>query len=154
MARSVAIRIAVVLLLLSASGIVGASVEAPSSYTKLQTYNGALRYLRVDLGYEVTEKDSDAAYLLFRFLPDGRKKETNGAIEIVDRHEGVRVYIRLPELPRYHEQLLSDGLFRKLRDEYGEPPRREDPPPRDRKDKDKDKDNKKEKSSDGPDAGG
>jgi len=124
-----------------------ASVEARSGYTKLQTYNAALRYLRVDLSYEVTEKDADAAYLLFHFVPEGRKKETNGAIEIIERKDDVLVYVRLPDLPRYQEEMLSDGLFRKLRTEYGDPPRRDDPPPEKPREKDK-------KRADGaPDAG-
>ena len=40
-----------------------ARVEAEAHYSKAQTYSAALRYLRVDLGYEVMEKDADAAYL-------------------------------------------------------------------------------------------
>jgi hypothetical protein len=126
---------ALVVLVLS-SGYAGASVDAQSSYTKTQTYNGALRYLRVDLGYEVTEKDPEAAYLLFRYFSDGKKTATNGSIEIVEQRESVRLYVRVPDLPRYQEELLSEGLLRKLRDEYGEPPpRHENPPPRDRKDR-------------------
>jgi hypothetical protein len=135
------------LLVLSAPGSAAASVETRSDYTKLQTYNAALRYLRVDLNYQVTEKDSQAAYLLFHFLPEGRKKETNGAIEIVERQDDVRVYVRLPELPHYQEEMLSDGLFRKLRDEYGDPPRHEDRP---KEGKDKDK---KPRDENSPDAG-
>ncbi len=124
--------------LLSMPGSAGASVEARSSYTKLQTYNAALRYLRVDLAYEVTEKDADAAYLLFHFVPDGRKKDTNGAIEIIERKDDVLVYVRVPDLPHYQEEMLSDGLFRKLRTEYGDPPpRREEPPPKEPRDRDK-----------------
>ena len=79
-------------------------------------------------GFEVTEKDADAAYLLFHFLHEGRKKDTNGAIEIIERKDDVLVTVRLPDLPHYQEEMLSDGLFRKLRTEYGEPPRREDRP--------------------------
>jgi hypothetical protein len=116
-----------------------ASVETRSGYTKLQTYNAALRYLRVDLAYEVTEKDADAAYLLFNFVPDGRKKETHGAIEIVERKDDVLVYVRVPDLPHYQEEMLSDGLFRKLRTEYGDPPRREDPGPEKPRERDKKK---------------
>ena len=133
--------------LVCAPGSAGASIETRSSYTKLQTYNAALRYLRVDLAYEVTEKDADAAYLLFHFVPEGRKKDTNGAIEIIERKDDVLVYVRIPELPRYQEEMLSDGLFRKLRTEYGDPPRREDPPPKPLRDKDK-------KGADAPDGGG
>jgi hypothetical protein len=140
MVRSVAAWTVAALLLLGLARSAGAVVETRSGYTKVQTYNAALRYLRVDLGYEVTEKDPAAAYLLFKFLPDGRKLPTNGSIEIVEQREGVRLYVRLPEMPRYHEELLSDGLVRKLRDEYGEPPRHEDPPPR-------------TKRGDGPDGG-
>lgn len=140
MVRSVAAWTVALLLLLGLARSAGAVVETRSGYTKVQTYNAALRYLRVDLGYEVTEKDATAAYLLFKFVPEGRKLATNGAIEIVEQHEGVRLYVRLPEMPRYHEELLSDGLVRKLRDEYGEPPHHEEPPPR-------------AKRGDGPDGG-
>ncbi len=112
-----------------------ASVESQSGYTKNQAYNGALRYLRVDLGYEVTEKDPDAAYLLFRYSSSGKKTPSSGSIEIIEQRDSVRLSIRLPDLPRYQEELLSDGLLRKLREEYGEPPRRENPPPRERKDR-------------------
>jgi hypothetical protein len=104
-----------------------ASVEAESLYTKAQTYNAALRYLRVDLGYEVTEKDPDAAYLLFRLAPEGKKTQVSGSFEIVEQRDSVRFYVRLPELPQYREAVLSDGLLKKLRTEYGEPPRRQAP---------------------------
>ena len=107
-----------------------ASVEAESLYTKAQTYNAALRYLRVDLGYEVTEKDPDAAYLLFRLSPEGKKTQVSGSFEIVEQKDSVRFYVRLPELPTYREAVLSDGLLKKLRTEYGEPPRRQAPKPR------------------------
>lgn len=101
----------------------GARVEAESGYSKAQTYSGALRYLRVDLGYEVLEKDADAAYLVFRYLPPGQPKSAStGTLEVVDRGDGVRVFVRLPSMPEYHEVVLRDGLMRKLRDEYGVPP--------------------------------
>ena len=126
---------AALLCLVLSSGHATASVESQSGYTKSQTYNGALRYLRVDLGYEVTEKDPESAYLLFRFFSDGKKTPTTGSIEIVAQRDSVRVQLRVPDLPRYQEELLSEGLLQKLRDEYGEPPeKRENPPPRDKKD--------------------
>jgi hypothetical protein len=144
MVRSVVAWVGAGLILFLLAGSAGANVEAESGYTKVQTYNAALRYLRVDLGYEVTEKDPQAAYLLFRFVPDGRKTTSNGSIEIVEQHDSVRIYVRLPEMPRYQEELLSDGLLLKLREEYGEPPpRREDPP----------KDRRKNRGDDGPDGG-
>ena len=62
------------------------------------------------------------------------------------------LYVRLPELPRYQEEVLSEGLFRKLRNEYGDPPRHEDPPAKDPKDpKDPNGKEKKQKGQDNPD---
>lgn len=112
-----------------------AEVEADSRYSKAQTYSAALRYLRVDLGYEVTEKDPDSAYLLFRYLPPGQPKEgCTGAVEIVDAGDHVRVFVRIPRMPEYHAVVLRDGLMHKLRDEYG-PPAPRTPPPKPRGDK-------------------
>ncbi len=100
-----------------------ARVEADSDYTKAQTYSGALRYLRVDLGYEVVEKDPDAAYLIFRYTQTGQnKRPTNGTIEVVETRGRVKVLFQIPEMPEYHERVLRDGLLKKLRLEYGAPP--------------------------------
>lgn len=107
-----------------------ARAEAEARYSKAQTYSAALRYLRVDLGYEVLEKDPDAAYLLFKYQVPGQSQQTSmGAIEIVDASEAVRIFVKLAKMPEYHERVLRDGLLKKLRDEYGAPP----PPPRPKK---------------------
>jgi hypothetical protein len=112
---------------LSAAGA-GARVEASSEYSKAQTYSGALRYLRVDLGYEVVEKDPDSAYLVFRYLAPGpQKTESLGTLEVIETGQNVRLFVRLPRMPEYHERLLRDGLLRKLRDEYGPPSPRKPP---------------------------
>lgn len=124
---------------LLASGLLAALVAAPAAarseaeiaYSREQAFSAALRYLRVDLGYEVTEKDADAAYLLFSFtdaeLPG---KTAHGSIEVVQRRRSVRLFVNLPELPSYREELLKRGLLDKLRTEYGEPsePEPERPP--------------------------
>jgi len=99
-----------------------ARVEARTDYTKGQTYSAALRYLRVDLGYEVVERDADAAYLIFKYSPPGRHTTTNGSIEIVESADHVRLLVQLPRMPSYHETVLRDGLLEKLRREYGAPP--------------------------------
>jgi hypothetical protein len=112
-----------------ASGGAEARVEAESEYTKAQTYSGALRYLRVDLGYEVVEKDPDAAYLIFRYnLPGQNKRSTNGTIEVVETRSGVKLLVQIAEMPEYHERMLRDGLLKKLRVEYGAPPKKADRP--------------------------
>lgn len=107
-----------------------ARVEGDSPYTKTQTFNAALRYVRVDLGYEVVEKDADAGYLLFKYLPPGEKHATGGSFEIVKVRDDVKVYVQLPTMPEYHEVVLRDGLMKKLRDEYGAPPPRQPKQPK------------------------
>jgi len=116
---------------LIAAGVLDLAVQRPAlartevevGYTREQTFSAALRYLRVDLAYEVTEKDPDAAYLLFSFSdPELQRKSGHGSIEMVQRDKAVRVFVNLPELPSYREELLKRGLLEKLRTEYGEPP--------------------------------
>jgi hypothetical protein len=91
-------------------------------YTRAQIFSGALRYLRIDLGYEITEKDDTAAYLLFRYVPQGMNEPTFGAIEIVQVSDGVKLSVKLPKLPSYHEAMIRDGLLLKLKTDYGGEP--------------------------------
>ncbi|HYQ41569.1 MAG TPA: hypothetical protein VER11_06370 [Polyangiaceae bacterium] len=105
-----------------------ARVGGDSEYSKAQTYSAALRYLRVDLGYEVVERDPDAAYLIFRYQTPGQNKSNaTGTVEIVDADGHVKLFVQIPSMPEYHERVLRDGLVRKLHDEYGTPPHK--PPP-------------------------
>jgi hypothetical protein len=107
-----------------------ARVGGDSEYSKAQTYSGALRYLRVDLGYEVIERDPDAAYLIFRYQAPGQNKSlATGTVEIVDADGKVKLFVQIPSMPEYHERVLRDGLVRKLHDEYGDPPHKPAPPP-------------------------
>ena len=100
-----------------------ARVEAQSEYTKAQTFSAALRYLRVDLGYEVTEKDDTAAYLLFKYPIDGKRDASSqGSVEVVEAGSSVKVFVQMPQVPEYQERMLRDGLLRKLQQEYGAPP--------------------------------
>jgi hypothetical protein len=106
------------------SGFAEARAEGTSDYSKTQTFTGALRYVRVDLGYDVIEKDLDAGYLMFRYEPPGRRgRPTHGSVEIVEAKGRVMLYVKLPQMPSYHEVVLRDGLLKKLREEYGDPPR-------------------------------
>ncbi|HEY3236843.1 MAG TPA: hypothetical protein VGJ84_19150 [Polyangiaceae bacterium] len=101
-----------------------ARVQVDSDYSKAQTYSAALRYLRVDLGYEVLEKDPDAAYVIFRYrAPDQPQNVSTGTVEIVEADDRVALIIQLPKLPEYYERVLRDGLLRILRAEYGAPRR-------------------------------
>jgi hypothetical protein len=98
-----------------------ARADADTHYSLSQTFGAALRYLRVDLGFEVTEKDPEAAYLLFKYrVPGEPKREVPGALELVKLDKKVRIFVKIPQMPVLHEQLLRDGLLRKLAQEYGE----------------------------------
>lgn len=119
-----------VLGLLASAGTAWGRAEAEVAYTREQAFSAALRYLRVDLAYDVTEKDADAAYLLFSFAaPELQRKVARGSIEVVQRQRTVRLFVNLPELPSYREEVIKRGLLEKLRAEYGEPTPREDQPP-------------------------
>lgn len=89
-------------------------------YSQQQVYSAAVRYLRIDLRYEIIERDPDAAYLLFEYQPLGQKNTRFGAVEIVKLQRGVRLAVRLPDQPSYQETMLRDGLIKKLRADYGE----------------------------------
>lgn len=99
-----------------------ARVDGGSSYSKAQTYSGALRYVRVDLGYEVVEKDPDAAYLIFKYSAPGSREAVTGTLEVVEAGGNVRLFVNLPRAPEYQERVFRDGLLKKLREEYGPPP--------------------------------
>ena len=126
LARGLAVCLALGVGTLSAAAL--ARVEAGSSYTKAQTFSGALRFLRVDRGYEIVEKDVDAAYVLFRYPLPGQKTAANGSLEVVETAAGVRLFVQLTRLPEYHEAVLRDALLRKLREDYGPPPPKTPPP--------------------------
>lgn len=105
-----------------------ARVEASSSYTKSQAFSGALRFLRVDRGYDVVEKDPEAAYVLFRYPMPGKQPSSSGSVEVVETSQGTKIYVQLPRMPEYHELVLRDALLKKLREEYGSPPPKAPPP--------------------------
>jgi hypothetical protein len=101
-----------------------------SQYTLAQTYNAALRLVRVDLGLTVTEKDPTVAYVLFDYKSaESGARAVSGSIQMLDTGRTVKVVVQLGQMPRYHEQVVSDALARKLRDEYGDPPSRPKEPP-------------------------
>ena len=112
-----------------------AKTQYDSRYGYEKTWNAAVRLVRVDLGLKVLEKDESSGYLLFEYRSnEGGPKATSGSFEIIkpsgSKTDDVKVVVQLPQMPRYHEQVLVDQLARKMHDEYGEPPpRKKDAPP-------------------------
>ena len=113
------------------TGAADAKSTWESPWSLEQTYNGATRLVRVDLGLKITEKDPQAAYLLFEYRNvESGKRATPGSIELTPSANGaVKVVVQLSDMPHYHEQVLVDRLAKKMREEYGEPPPRPKPRP-------------------------
>jgi hypothetical protein len=106
-------------------GTADAKAGFESPYTLAQTYNAALRLVRVDLGLTVTEKDPSIAYVLFDYKStESGTRVLPGSIQMLDTGRTVKVVVQLGQMPRYHEQVVADALAKKLRDEYGDPPPR------------------------------
>jgi hypothetical protein len=97
-----------------------------SGYGFDRTWNAGLRLVRVDLGLKVTEKDDTNGYLLFDYKsPESGQKPVPGSMEFIKGKDGqVRVVVQIAQMPGYHEQVLVDSLSRKLRNEYGDPPKK------------------------------
>src|ERR1700730_13040470 len=97
--------------------------DSPYGYDR--TWNAALRLVRVDNGWKITEKDDGSGYILFEYRSPESTKDSAGSLELVrppDAESAVSVLAQLPQMPRYHEQVLLDALASKMRREYGDPP--------------------------------
>lgn len=97
------------------------------SYRYNQIWSTAIRFLRVDNHFPISEKDKKSGYIMFDYVENGRKSP--GSLEIiptvVEGRKVVLTRIRIGSLPSYVEALLLDKLGRKLRDEYGQAPKPE-----------------------------
>lgn len=117
-------RIHVFLILMLIPVFTAARSTRETSYRYDQIWNTAVRFIRVDSGFKITEKDKDSGYLMFDYT-DGNTTQI-GALELVEtqRYQRAKVSIglRIQNMPSYVEILLLDKLERKLRDEYGDPP--------------------------------
>jgi hypothetical protein len=118
------------LLVLAPESPASAKSAYDSAYGFDRTWNAGLRLVRVDLGLKVTEKDDANGYLLFDYRsPESGQKPVPGSMEFIKGKDGsVRVVVQIAQMPGYHEQVLVDNLQRKLRTEYGDPPKKAPPP--------------------------
>jgi hypothetical protein len=106
-------------------------------YPVADVWPSAVRFVRIDRGYTVREKDAETAYVLFDFVEGTRNYK--GALELVriigeDNREHTRAVFSVPDMPRHYEALLADKLALKVKDDLGTPPAappRREPPRRD-----------------------
>lgn len=98
-----------------------------SPYTYEQTWNGALRLVRVDSSFKILEKDEKSGFILFEY--DDKGVAVPASLELLSTEKAVHVICKIPKLPSYHEIAMLDRLSRKLKEDYGAPPEKPKPPP-------------------------
>jgi hypothetical protein len=108
------------LLLVALTAIADARSEKTVGWTAEKVFPTAVRFLRVDEGVTIVEKDADAGYVLFELKDDG--KVYPGALELVTLDDGkLRLVLRIEDRPDYMEIGMLDRLERKLTEELGPP---------------------------------
>lgn len=137
------------------ASVASARSEKTLGYTRDASWPAAVRFIRVDEGLKILEKDADAGYLLFELREDG--KTFRGSLEVmtvvVEGRTLVRFVMQVEDRPSYTEIAMLTRLERKLRSELGSPapaPTKPKPAPDD-KQIEKPKDETKPKQ---PDEGG
>lgn len=97
-----------------------------------QVWSAAVRFVRIDRGCKIVDKDESAAFLLFECEGDPGKPPRKGSLELykidLRGRAAVRVQVILADEPRYIELRFLELFERKVREERGPalPPR---PPP-------------------------
>ena len=104
------------------------------SYPLGEVWSSAVRFVRVDRGYTVREKDEESGYILFELVEGSRTYKASLELIHVTDDEGrdsTRAAFSIPDLPRHFETMLLDKLSAKVREERGSPapPAPPKPPP-------------------------
>ena len=94
------------------------------SYPLEQAWPSALRYLRVDRGFSLVDRDREAGFILFDF-PVG-SGSGRGAVEMfvtedMSGRPSVRVVVSTHAGPSHLPHAIAEGLATKLREEHGPP---------------------------------
>jgi hypothetical protein len=130
----------ILLCLLLATGSAYARSEKTLAYPRDPAWSTAVRFIRVNAGLKVIEKDAEAGYVIFEFKED--KKTFRGSLELIevvkDGRKLCRFVMTIEDRPQWVEIELLTKLERKLRAELGSPaptpsPKPEEPPKKDDK---------------------
>jgi hypothetical protein len=111
---------------LGAPQLARARVQADYAYSWGQVWQAAVRMVRVDLSCPIVDRDEQIGYVMFTYQDSGR--DHSGSVELVrttgsDGIERVRAVVQVPSMPSWVERMILDRLSRKLREDFGEPPR-------------------------------
>ena len=105
--------------------------ERELSYPFERAWPTAVRFLRIDEGFSIVERDNETGYLVFELKQDGRT--FSGSLEVVrteddEGRKAVRVVLRIADRPSYVERGILERLARKLRADHGDPEPAPEPP--------------------------
>jgi hypothetical protein len=126
-----AVAVAVVAVALGVTGVAHARAQTELPYGVAEAFSTAVRFVRIDKGCKVVDKDGEAAYVAFECSDEGRVKR--GALELIKLGTGVRAQLILSDDTHGMELRWLELYERKLRDERGTPvptpPKPSVPPP-------------------------
>ncbi len=109
---------------LSVSAPASAKTSRKVSHAYENVWPTAVRFLRIDEGFDVLEKDMENGYLLFEMADEGKK--FRGAVEVIRRkdssnRDAVELILTIKERPSYMEHGILDRMLIKIRKELGMP---------------------------------
>lgn len=99
-----------------------ARAERTSYYDYAQVWRAAVRFLRLDEGHKIVERDLKAGYVIFEYKFGGNTYTGFlELIQLIDRsgQRSVRMVIRIKRMPKYTEAGMLYRLEMKLRKELG-----------------------------------
>jgi hypothetical protein len=106
----------VLVLALLLPAVADARSEKTVHSTAARVFPAAVRFLRIDEGVKVLEKDAEAGYVIFELTDDA--KTFRGALEVVTVSEkDVRIVITIDDRPSYVESAMLERLEQKLKRE-------------------------------------
>src|SRR2546430_15376309 len=96
-----------------------ARAQTDLPYAVAEAFSTALRFVRVDRGCKVVDKDAEAAFVAFECDDGGKVKR--GSLELFKVPAGVRMQVTLGDDTHGTELRWLELFERKLRDERGTP---------------------------------
>ncbi len=115
-----------IFLLLLVAGPAAAKSQIEVPYHLKEVFSAATRFVRVDRGCQITDRDPEAAFVTFECKDDDKVKR--GALELIvvqvqgQAGKSVRLQLSLGDDPHYMEVRFLELFERKLRLELGNPP--------------------------------